>query len=65
LPGDAARLRVADARDRQTGGAGLGLAITRRAAQLHGGTVSASNAPGGAGGGLIVEIKLPVAGAVS
>jgi len=62
LPGDAARLRVADARDRQTGGAGLGLAITRRAAQLHGGTVSASNAPGG---GLIVEIKLPVAGAAS
>jgi len=31
----------------------------------YGGTVSASNAPGGAGGGLIVEIKLPVAGAVS
>jgi hypothetical protein len=39
--------RVADARDRQTGGAGLGLAITERAVLLHGGTVSASNAPGG------------------
>ncbi|HKQ72327.1 MAG TPA: ATP-binding protein [Blastocatellia bacterium] len=48
--------RVADARDRQTGGVGLGLAITERAVKLHGGTVKASNAPGG---GLIVEIKLP------
>jgi two-component system, OmpR family, sensor histidine kinase CpxA len=56
--------RVADARDRQTGGAGLGLAITERAVNLHGGTVRASNAPGASdagGGGLIVEIKLPVA----
>ncbi len=48
--------RVADARDRQTGGAGLGLAITERAVKLHGGAVKASNAPGG---GLLVEIKLP------
>jgi signal transduction histidine kinase len=48
--------RVADARDRQTGGIGLGLAITERAVRLHGGTVKASNAPGG---GLIVEMKLP------
>lgn len=53
--------RVADARDRQTGGAGLGLAITERAVNLHGGTVSASNASDALGGGLIVEIKLPVA----
>jgi two-component system, OmpR family, sensor histidine kinase CpxA len=53
--------RVADARDRQTGGAGLGLAITERAVNLHGGTVSASNASDAWGGGLIVEIKLPVA----
>jgi two-component system, OmpR family, sensor histidine kinase CpxA len=50
--------RVADARDRQTGGVGLGLAIAERAVKLHGGTVSASNAPDG---GLIVEIKLPAA----
>ncbi|HEY8461494.1 MAG TPA: ATP-binding protein [Blastocatellia bacterium] len=50
--------RVADARDRRTGGAGLGLAITERAVKLHGGTVSAYNAPAG---GLIVEIKLPLA----
>ncbi|MGB7926460.1 MAG: ATP-binding protein [Pyrinomonadaceae bacterium] len=48
--------RVADARDRQTGGHGLGLSITERAVRLHGGTVRASNAPGG---GLIIEIRLP------
>jgi two-component system sensor histidine kinase CpxA len=49
--------RVADARDRQTGGHGLGLSITERAVRLHGGTVQASNAPGG---GLIIEIRLPM-----
>ncbi|HKX30305.1 MAG TPA: ATP-binding protein [Blastocatellia bacterium] len=49
--------RVADARDRQTGGIGLGLAITERAVKLHGGTVQASNATDG---GLIVEIRLPL-----
>jgi signal transduction histidine kinase len=50
--------RVADARDRQSGGSGLGLSITQRAVQIHGGSVSASNAPGG---GLAVEILLPIA----
>jgi two-component system sensor histidine kinase CpxA len=50
--------RVADARDRQTGGTGIGLAITERAVRLHDGTVTAGNAPDG---GLIVEIVLPVA----
>ncbi len=49
--------RVADARDRYTGGVGLGLAITERAVRLHGGQISASNAPEG---GLVVEILLPV-----
>jgi two-component system sensor histidine kinase CpxA len=49
--------RVADARDRQSGGSGLGLSITQRAVQIHGGSVSASNAPGG---GLLVEIVLPI-----
>jgi two-component system sensor histidine kinase CpxA len=49
--------RVDDARDRQSGGTGVGLAITKRAVMLHGGTVIASNA---ADGGLIVEIDLPV-----
>jgi two-component system sensor histidine kinase CpxA len=48
--------RVADARDRQTGGTGIGLAIAERAVRLHGGTVTAANAPEG---GLIVEITLP------
>jgi two-component system sensor histidine kinase CpxA len=49
--------RVEDARDRQTGGAGLGLAIAARAVHLHAGTIKATNAPDG---GLIVEIRLPV-----
>jgi signal transduction histidine kinase len=48
--------RVADARERDTGGAGLGLAITRRAIQWHGGTVAAESA---ADGGLIVHLTLP------
>ncbi|HET6669020.1 MAG TPA: ATP-binding protein [Pyrinomonadaceae bacterium] len=47
--------RVDDARDREAGGVGLGLAIAQRAIQLHGGTVSAANAPGG---GLVVTISL-------
>ena len=48
--------RVDDARGRQTGGVGLGLAIAERAIRLHGGTVIAHNRPEG---GLIVEIHLP------
>lgn len=51
--------RVGDARERQSGGVGVGLAITDRAVALHGGSVSASNAPDG---GLLVEIVLPAAG---
>jgi two-component system sensor histidine kinase CpxA len=47
--------RVDDARDREAGGVGLGLAIAQRAIQLHGGTVSAANA---ADGGLIVTLEL-------
>ena len=48
--------RTEDARDRQSGGGtGLGLAITERAVRMHGGTVAATNAPGG---GLSVEMKL-------
>lgn len=49
--------RVEDARDRRTGGAGLGLAIAARAVHLHAGTIKAVNAPDG---GLIVEIRLPI-----
>jgi two-component system sensor histidine kinase CpxA len=49
--------RVAEARDRQSGGTGIGLAITERAVRLHGGTVTARNATGG---GLLIEVRLPV-----
>jgi two-component system sensor histidine kinase CpxA len=49
--------RVSSARERQTGGTGLGLAITKRAVDLHGGSVTVSNA---VGGGLIVAIHLPI-----
>jgi two-component system sensor histidine kinase CpxA len=48
--------RIDDARNRQTGGVGLGLSITDRAVRIHGGSVLAQNRPGG---GLIVEIRLP------
>lgn len=49
--------RVGDARDRHTGGVGLGLTIAHRTIRLHGGTVRAANA---ADGGLVVEMTLPV-----
>jgi two-component system, OmpR family, sensor histidine kinase CpxA len=49
--------RVDDDRNRQTGGAGLGLAITEAAVRCHGGMVRAENSPDG---GLMVEIMLPV-----
>ncbi len=49
--------RVDDSRTRETGGTGLGLAITQRAANLHGGTVTAANIPGG---GFVVEMRLPL-----
>src|ERR1700683_3969900 len=49
--------RLDDARGRQTGGGGLGLAITERAVRFHGGRVLAVNR---AEGGLMVEIHLPL-----
>ena len=49
--------RVADARDRQSGGIGLGLSISQRAVEIHGGTVTAANAPEG---GLLVRVFLPL-----
>lgn len=49
--------RLDDARGRQTGGVGLGLAITERAVRFHGGKVSAFNRTAG---GLTVEIRLPL-----
>jgi signal transduction histidine kinase len=48
--------RVEQDRDRKSGGVGLGLAIARRAVELHGGKLRASNAAPG----LLVEIELPV-----
>jgi two-component system sensor histidine kinase CpxA len=48
--------RVESDRDRASGGVGLGLAIARRAIQLHHGSISARNAHPG----LVVEIDLPV-----
>jgi len=49
--------RLDEARGRQTGGVGLGLAITERAVRFHGGKVSASNR---SKSGLMVEIRLPL-----
>src|SRR5579864_5689535 len=49
--------RLDEARGRQTGGVGLGLAITERAVRFHGGKVAAFNRQPS---GLIVEIRLPL-----
>ena len=48
--------RVEEARDRSSGGVGLGLAIAARAVRAHGGTISAANHPEG---GLVVTVRLP------
>jgi len=48
--------RLDDARNRQTGGAGLGLSIADRAIRLHGGQLRASNRKEG---GLEMEIRIP------
>ena len=48
--------RVEEARDRASGGVGLGLAIAARAVRVHGGTISAANHPEG---GLVVTVLLP------
>jgi two-component system, OmpR family, sensor histidine kinase CpxA len=50
--------RVDEARDRESGGVGLGLAITRQAMLAHGGAASAENHPEG---GLVVRLELPAA----
>jgi len=48
--------RVDEARDRVSGGVGLGLAIAARAVRVHGGTIEAENHPDG---GLVVKVRLP------
>jgi two-component system sensor histidine kinase CpxA len=48
--------RVELARNRDTGGVGLGLAIAQRAIAVHGGSITAENA---SDGGLRVTIRLP------
>lgn len=48
--------RVEHARDRQSGGTGIGLAIARSAIALHGGGIKAENQPHG---GLMVTIHIP------
>jgi two-component system sensor histidine kinase CpxA len=49
--------RVSEARERTSGGAGLGLSIADRTVKLHGGSIEASNSENG----LCVTIRLPLA----
>jgi len=49
--------RVEASRNRETGGVGLGLPITRNILRAHGGDVVLSNRPGG---GLRAVVTLPV-----
>ena len=50
-------VRLSEARDRDSGGYGLGLAIAKRAIEFHQGQISAKNKPSG---GLLVEVVLPL-----
>jgi two-component system sensor histidine kinase CpxA len=61
-PGETERIflpfhRVSLSRDRDSGGAGLGLSIAARAVKVHGGSIRAVNAEGG---GLEVSIDIPL-----
>ncbi len=49
--------RLESSRNRDTGGAGLGLSIARDIAQAHGGTLTLHNRT--TGGGLVAELSLP------
>lgn len=49
--------RTGFARERVSGGTGLGLPIVRRVAEKHGGSCVATNTPGG---GLLMTLRLPI-----
>jgi len=51
-------VRLEESRSEETGGIGLGLAITRSIIHAHGGTVELANKPDG---GLVATIRLPLA----
>jgi len=51
--------RVSEARERSSGGVGLGLSIAERTVKLHGGTIRAANAHDG----LLITIELPLSSA--
>lgn len=50
-------VRISGARERESGGHGLGLAIARRAVEAHGGSIRAENRQDG---GLSVLMRVPV-----
>jgi signal transduction histidine kinase len=50
-------VRLEESRNRNTGGAGPGLAIAQKAAESHGGSLATSEAPGG---GTRVTVRLPL-----
>jgi two-component system OmpR family sensor kinase len=54
--------RTGEARGRDTGGAGLGLAIVAGVAEAHGGSVRASTVAEADGGGALFEVQLPAIG---
>lgn len=53
-------VRLEESRNEETGGIGLGLAITRSIIHAHGGTISLENAPEG---GLTADVRLPLGAA--